>query len=652
MRRSVLIVPLLVLATAALGELAGWRFLRGPAEGFLSRRLERPIRIEAPFRLHLLGSVRLRAGTLWIAAPEGFEQAHLLAARDISLKLRYGDLLDFRKSGNLRLADIDVDSLDARLVRRQDGRSTWEFGHAGGAEKHPPPAIDHFKVGNGKVAFADPAMRADLLATFSTRESGGDAAPAAQAEVSGRFRGRPLKARLQTSGWLPAGGQGDTARPVALNGELDYGGVRASFNGGITDLFGERKIRGTATVEGASLGLVGDLIDKPLPTTAPFFLRGQIDKNGIWRVAIAEARIGKSRLSARLSFDPDADPARLDGDLSGELLALVDLAPAFGSRDASGRPLAPPPGRLIPDRELDLPALKKLDARIRVDLARVDLGQAFAVPIAPFRASLDLSGGRLGLAEIDARTARGRLSGTISVDARADLPAWQADLAWDDIRLEEWVKPPAGRAAGTPPYFSGTLHGGARLAGKGRSTAALLGSLDGDARLFVRRGSLSHLVVELLGLDVAQGLGLALGGDDSLPVRCAVVDLEARDGRLRPRVGLIDTPVTLIVADGSIDLGSERLDLRLAARPKNVSPFTLRSPIRVRGSFSDPQAAPEGGPIAARLLGGAALALINPLAAIIPFIDPGEGDASPCARSLAELRAKTPASPAGGNFRR
>ena len=135
--------------------------------------------------------------------------------------------------------------------------------------------------------------------------------------------------------------------------------------------------------------------------------------------------------------------------------------------------------------------------------------------------------------------------------------------------------------------------------------------------------------------------GVFIKGDQSLPLECAVMDLKADHGVVTPKVALIDTPVTLILIDGNLSLASEALDLRLAAKPKNFSPFTVRSPIHVTGTFSDPQASPEGGPIAARVLGGVALAFINPLAAILPFIDPGSGaqqaSENACLKSLQQL---------------
>lgn len=652
MRRIILFTVLFFVAALAVGEILGWRFLREPAEKALAAQLHRAVRIDAPFRLHLIGGVGLRAGGLWIAAPEGFDVPYFLDARHAALKLRYSDLNEFRKSGALRIAGLEVEVLDAKLVRHKDGHSTWDFQKQPSERPTPLPVVEQLQVTKGQAALIDTMTDANLTIRFDTREGEAETAPVAHVELQGEVRKRPIKGQMTTGGWLDVADRTETARPVALKGWLIYGGVRASLDGSVTDLFGQRRIRGTVTVEGPSLGLIGKLIDKPLPTTSAFTLQGTLKSDGpVWRIDVPDAKIGGSRLNGQLTFDPGSHPARLDGALGGELLRLVDLGPAFGTTDEEGRPVPPPRGRLIPNRPLNLPALKKLEARITVNLDRIDLGKAFGEPIAPFKAQLNLSEGKLALAEVDANTSKGRLTGEISVDARERNPLWHANFAWNNIHLENWIKVAnlserkATPAANRPPYLSGTLNGRAKLRGSGHSTAELLGSLDGDITLFVRNGHLSRLVIEVMGLDIAQGLGLLVSGDETLPMQCAVVDLLAKNGEVAPRVALIDTPVTTIMADGKIDLKQERLDLRIAAKPKNVSPLTVRSPIRIRGSLRDPDAAPETGPIAARILGSAALALINPLAAIIPFIDPGsDTEQSPCRRALARLKA-TPAIP-------
>jgi hypothetical protein len=72
----------------------------------------------------------------------------------------------------------------------------------------------------------------------------------------------------------------------------------------------------------------------------------------------------------------------------------------------------------------------------------------------------------------------------------------------------------------------------------------------------------------------------------------------------------------------------------------------LRTPVHVRGSFADPAISVEKGPLAKRVGTAALLALLNPLAAVIPFFDTGSDDdaqrgAQACQAFATRLAART-----------
>ena len=129
---------------------------------------------------------------------------------------------------------------------------------------------------------------------------------------------------------------------------------------------------------------------------------------------------------------------------------------------------------------------------------------------------------------------------------------------------------------------------------------------------------------EVAGLDVAQSIGVLFKGDDALPVQCGVVDLRAKDGVFTPRVLVVDTPDTTVWVDGSLSLAAERLNLRVMALPKDFSPLTLRVPLNVKGSFANPQVSLEKKPVGLKLAASVLLAIVNPLAAVIPLLDSGD----------------------------
>jgi uncharacterized protein involved in outer membrane biogenesis len=253
-----------------------------------------------------------------------------------------------------------------------------------------------------------------------------------------------------------------------------------------------------------------------------------------------------------------------------------------------------------------------------------------------------MTGGVLRLTGIEARTGQGSLVGEVSLDGQGTQALWRADLRWDGVQLEHWVH--QARANGAPPYVSGTLRGRASVQGHGRSTADILASLKGDVRTELRGGRVSHLAVEAAGIDIAQSLGVLIKGDDALAVQCAVADLRAEGGVLRPRVMVLDTLDSSLWVDGSLSLASEAIDLRLVVMPKDFSPLTLRAPLRLGGSFGAPSVSIDKAPLARTLGAALLLALVNPVAALLPLIDPG--DAAEAARGAAGcygLKARLPA---------
>ncbi len=96
-----------------------------------------------------------------------------------------------------------------------------------------------------------------------------------------------------------------------------------------------------------------------------------------------------------------------------------------------------------------------------------------------------------------------------------------------------------------------------------------------------------------------------------------------------------------MAVSGSIDLDTERLDLVAKPQPRDASPLSARSPIVIEGSLREPSLHPEGKALAARAGAAALLAVVNPLLALIPLIQPAKDVPSNCAQLLQEARATT-----------
>jgi uncharacterized protein involved in outer membrane biogenesis len=288
-----------------------------------------------------------------------------------------------------------------------------------------------------------------------------------------------------------------------------------------------------------------------------------------------------------------------------------------------------------------------MDADVAVAIDRLDLGSTALAPLQAVRGRVLLQDGVLQLLGLQAGVAGGQLAGDTRLDGRGDSAHWRLDLQAEGLDIARWVR--ALRRPGATPsqprsWLTGVLAAELRLQGRGSSTAQILGSLQGSAHLRLRDGTLSHLLTEAAGIDLAQALGVLVRGDEPLPLRCALFDLAVDQGVVQARRAVLDNRDSTLRVDGRIDLRQETLALRARARPKDFSPLALRVPVLVTGTLAAPRVGLDGRALGARAAAAAALAVIAaPVAALLPFIDPGDdppGD--PCA----EPAAAPPASPA------
>lgn len=625
-------------AGIAAGEAAGWRFLRDPIARAASAAAGVPVTLEGDFRLRLLWRPGLDAGHLRIGAAQDVPVGHLLEAE--GLRLRWDRLAPWqawRRADDAPLPPLrrlEATRLDANLVRLADGRASWRLGgpeRAPGStgDDAPPPAssripsIDTLQVGTGMLRLIDEPLQTQAVIHAHTE------ARALQVSAAGRHRGHTVEIEGRADdalGWL------DERTALQLSGR--YGSTRLTYQGRLGDALGRGRLDGRLTLRGPSLADFGHDVAITLPRTAPFALGGRLrHDDGRWRLDDAAFRTGDTRLAGSFALDLRPERPHLSGDFDGGVLRLTDLGPAIGTPAAGGAAAAAADdGRVLPDRPFDLPSLSAMTADVGLRLDRFDFGGDSLGEGSDLRARVRLDDGVLRVDDLRVDVAGGRFAGRSQLDGRDGRAQWRLDLDWTGLALDRWILA-LQREPGRTPWATGRVDGSARLAGDGRSTAGILSTLDGRIESRLREATVSHLAVEAVGLDLAQALGVAIGGDESLTLRCARVAMKVDDGVAQLTDAVADNADSTLRAIGTVDLGDERLDLVARARPKDLSPLSLRGPVHVDGTLAHPSWRIDGRALGGRLAAAAALAALAPPAALLAFVDPGSAPTEdPCAK--------------------
>jgi uncharacterized protein involved in outer membrane biogenesis len=270
-----------------------------------------------------------------------------------------------------------------------------------------------------------------------------------------------------------------------------------------------------------------------------------------------------------------------------------------------------------------------MDAEVRYRAGSVKA----RMPLRDMSVDLKLQGGVLSLNPVSFRFPQGRLEGGVRIDGRGNMPVTDLDFRLRGARVEQFL-PVRG---GSSP-LEGTLHARAKLHGEGRSVREAASNASGGVTLIMPNGRMRQAFAELLGINAGKGLLLLMSKDHSeTPVRCAVGDFAVRNGVLTSRRIVIDTGVVLANGSGVINLDDETMNLVIDGETKQPRLLRVWSPITVQGRIRDPEFGVKGGPIVAQTGLAAALgALISPIAALLPFVDPGLADDADCGALIAQ----------------
>lgn len=633
-----------------------WDSMRGPINRYVSDQLGRRFEITRHLSVRPGFTTTVRAEGVEIANPEWARDSYLLKATAAEFEIKLLPLI----IGKVVLPSISLTQPSIGLQIEPDGRRTWAFSRDT-SEKGTAPQIGSFVVDQGSVSYLAKAQGADLAVQFALAPESGNNMPLSF-KATGKWNNGAFTAEGSTGGVLGFSKDSTANFPVEVSAVA--GKTRLKAKGSLTDIANLAGIDATFDLQGENLDDLYGLLGVVLPATPPYKLRAKLDKKDkLWAVSQIDGLLGKSDLSGVLNFDQSSAVPLLTGKLQSKIMDFEDLAPVIGlapsgnakpktkaltaSGDSStaasvsskkALPAATAPGKVLPRTPLDVPKLNAMNAD--VTYAAADIRHIKELPLDKGSVHVKLKAGILQLEPISLGVAGGSVAGTIRIDSTVVPAAITAKLDVRALQLNKLF--PAVESTKTGfGKFSGQFN----LAGRGSSVAQMLGSASGDVTILMGKGEISNILLEFMGLDGGEVIKFLVRGDKTVQLRCAAAAFDVKQGLMTSRAIVLDTSDTVITGEGQISLANETLDLLFKPQPKDASILSLRSPLKIGGTFAKTTAGPEASALAGRVGIALALAAINPLLALAATIETGPGEDADCAAVLS--KAGQPAS-AGG----
>lgn len=537
-------------------------------------------------------------------------------------------------SRHLAFDTVVLSAPDVALERHMDGRNNWTFTPRTPRNDGRAPwqfTVDQFAVRQGRLAYVDPLRKLQLAARIDTLPlSQADGRYGVHFEVEGRF----AKARIEGSGKAgPLLSLRDRIVNYPLQFEARAGSVATSVEGTLAN---PRALKGMdlqVMLQASSMADLYELTGLVLPNTPPFrtrgHLRGSLEPgHAVWDYSDFAGTVGESDLRGDLRYVSGAPRPRLSGTLASRQLRLADLGPVVGATPAEVS-AGKRSGKVLPDKAFASERWSAMDMDIQFAGERVLRPES--LPLENLSVHAVMSDAVLRLAPLRFGVAHGQIETTVVMDSRPTPLAVQADARVRGLRLSALFP-----KVELVDKSLGHLDGALALRGAGNSVAKWLGTSTGQARLYVRDGTLSRELLNLAALNVGSVVVAKLFGDDrEVQLRCAVADMEVHNGVASPRTARLSTSEAVVETTGTIDLAREQLDLHIKPQSLQWKFFSLRTPLYVRGSFAHPDVGVEAGPLLLRAGGAIAAAVAAPAAlALLPITVPGADDDTQCAPLL------------------
>ena len=370
------------------------------------------------------------------------------------------------------------------------------------------------------------------------------------------------------------------------------------------------RTRLTINAEIPDLAALGTIEGKLLPSTNATIDMGFAGSPELFSIEPFKALIGDDEIDghARVALDgpvPEVDFGLAASTLDLDLFGLEEPDASDANKD--GDATEDGDGRLIPDKPLPLDQLTKLNANVDIDIGTANFR---GIDYTNVVLDGEIRDGVLAIERLNAVSPYGGIDASFSVTPAGDSADVKADLTGTGLYVGLGPKRTA-EEIDMAPKFDARLD----LSAQGSSYRDLAAALDGTVRISANGGRVANAGANLIfgGFfeELINAVNPFIRQNPYTELDCLITLLKVEDGIAEGDPALvIQTSRLVIVTQGTIDLGTETLDVNFRTSPRarlSISAGEFLNPyLRVAGTLADPALTFDPG--SAVVTGGAAVA--------------------------------------------
>jgi AsmA family protein len=571
---------------------------------------------------------RFRAEGVSFANARWGEAQHLLKAEAIEASVSVLPLL----AGRVVLPDVHLEKAEIFLEQDAEGRKNWVMKEDPEPREESRIRIELLTLDQGQLAYTDATRDISIVSELATDADG------VNFTAEGKYNGMPMRAKGHGG---PVLSVRDEKTPYPLRTEATVGDTSAKLDGTITGMVGfkglDLKIE---KLSGRSLDDLYHIIRVAFPATSAYTTSGRLVRQGeTIRYEDFAAKIGESDLAGKLQVDTGGARPLMTGDITAKVLNIVDLGPLVGTDKPQQK------SGLLPDAPFESDRWDSVDADVRIRAGTIKRPQQ--LPLQHLVTRIVMKDKVLSLEPLEFGIAGGRLAGTVRLDGRRSPIRSELRMAITGLKLAE-LFPTIEKAQASV----GDVNGVIELSGSGDSVAKMLGSANGKIGAVVDGGKVSKFLMNAVAIDIWGLAKTRLEGDEPIEIRCAIADFGVEKGVMKANALVFDTDVVNVGGDGTVSLKDEQMNLKLNPDPKDRSVASLNSPLYIRGTFSKPDVAVDMKRLATKGVGAVVMGILNPVLAVLPLLNKGDGKDSNCAALITAATSSGRSAASGATAKR